>query len=257
MLDFDLPFPHFDVFDGSGEMAEVDAGAAGGGRPTDAVGNDVQNAGVVVGGVGFVAGAKVEDFAAPAIETAPAPKDFAALKPTDENEFVRLGDVKVFAVHFFMGDFDVVAQALGDGMAGVDDPDALFFADFAPFEVAGGAHEFDEDFGEMGGVQGNQSQPFFDDAFVNAVDDFVRNLAVRHVAPPNQDIGGGKDFFGQAVFGLVEGGGFNVKTLLAQGFGNGFVHPFRVNCTDVGVVPFVVKFVPDGHAGKNGHVEPL
>src|SRR5437773_11743906 len=75
------------------DVAEDRLWAVGGGGPAGGVGDDAEDVLVVVGGIGLVAGAEVEDLAPPAVVAAAAAEDLAAREPADEDEVVRRGDV--------------------------------------------------------------------------------------------------------------------------------------------------------------------
>src|SRR5205807_749256 len=111
----------------------------------------------------------------------------------DENEVVRLGDVEELAVHLLVGDDDRLRHTGCDGVAGVDRPDDLALATWVgpPAEVAGRPHQPHEDLRLVGRVEGDHSHPG-EDPRVNPVDDRVRYLVVRGVAPPGQDVGCGE-----------------------------------------------------------------
>src|SRR5262245_57787546 len=73
-------------------------------RPADTVCDHLEHVVVVIGRVGLVAGAEVEDLAGAALVAATAAEDLAAGKPTDEDQGVRLRDVEMLAVHLLLGD---------------------------------------------------------------------------------------------------------------------------------------------------------
>src|SRR3954470_12000134 len=100
---------------------------------------------MMVRGVRLVAGSEVEDAATPALVAAAAPEDFATLEPADEDEPVGGRHVEVLAVHLLVVEDERLGQTGGDGMAGIDDPDAFAFVGLAPLEVTGRAHQPPED----------------------------------------------------------------------------------------------------------------
>src|SRR5512133_917256 len=89
---------------------------------------------LMVDGERFVAGRKVEDFAAPAAEAGAAAQDFPALIPMDKNQRVGLRDVEVLPVRLGMRDLEIGGQSARDRMAWRDAPDTLLFAHLAPGE---------------------------------------------------------------------------------------------------------------------------
>ena len=191
-----------------------------------------------------MAGAEVEDLAVAAGVTAAAAEDFAALEPGDENEFVGRGDVEEFAVHLLVLDFEMFAQAIGNGMAGRNDPHPLFLAHLAPFQVAARPHQPLEELGEMAGVKDDEAHAI-EDALLDALDNGILHLVVGHVAPPEEDIRLGEGSVAQTVLRFVEGGGADGETGRAQSLGQGDVDAVRVNGLHGGVGFFVAEFVPD------------
>src|SRR4051812_42153348 len=102
--------------------------------------------------------------------------------------------------------FKMVVEAIGNGVCRIDDPEAFFFARFTPFEVASCSHEALENLREVTGVQDDQTHAF-KNTLMDFGDDLVFDVIMRHVSPPDQDVGFGKDFIGEAMFRLIKGGG--------------------------------------------------
>ena len=66
------------------------------------------------------------------------------------------------------------------------------------------------------------------------------------VAPPEEDVGGGEALGGEAVVGLVEGGGGGLDACSpARARGQGGVDAVGVDGADGGVLALVDEFVPD------------
>ena len=103
------------------DLADLFDGAS----PTNAVSDYLLNVFVVECGVGFMSGLEVEDLAVSASEGTTAAENLATIEPTDENNVVGIGDVKGFAVHFFILEQKSVFHALCDGMIGFYNPDAF------------------------------------------------------------------------------------------------------------------------------------
>ena len=78
-------------------------------------------------------GTKVKNPAVAALPAAAATKNLAALKPGQKNDLVRRWNVKPFAVHFCLREFNVFADALRNRMAGFNIPQPFFFSRFPPF----------------------------------------------------------------------------------------------------------------------------
>ena len=111
------------------DLADLFDGAS----PTNAVSDYLLNVFVVECGVGFMSGLEVEDLAVSASEGTTAAENLAAIEPTDENNVIGIGNIKSFAVHFFIFEKESVFYALCDGMVGLYAPDALSFV-IAPFQ---------------------------------------------------------------------------------------------------------------------------
>jgi len=77
--------------------------------------------------------AEVEDLAAASLVDAAGAEDFAAGEPADEDQLVGLGNEEVLAVGLLMLEDDLLADAAGNRMALLDDPEDLLVAGFAPF----------------------------------------------------------------------------------------------------------------------------
>src|SRR6266540_941368 len=82
--------------------------------PARGVGDHPPDLGVEVGRVALVAGAEVEDLAAPTRVAAAAAKHLAALEPAHEHQRLGRRDVEALAVHLLGAHLDALAQALGD-----------------------------------------------------------------------------------------------------------------------------------------------
>jgi hypothetical protein len=177
------------------------------GGPSHRVLNHPHYVWIVIGWECFVAGAEIDDFACAAGPGAAAAEDFAAGEAADHEGAFGFGDVEEFAVHFFVGQDEMVFDAFDDGVAGAGDPeDFAFVLELAPFEVAAGAHEPFEDAGEVAAVEDDEAHAG-EDAFVELVDDFIDDVVVGHVSPPGHDVGVLDHVVGQAVHRLIEGGG--------------------------------------------------
>src|SRR5690606_20515538 len=162
------------------------------------------------------------------VEAAAAAEDVTAGKPTDEDKLIRLRDVEMFAIHFSMGNFELFRQPGGNGVASSDDPVPFLLTGLAPFKVAGGAHEPDEDFGEVARMENDQAHPIFNDPLLNAVDDFVADAVVRFVTPPDEDVGRIKHLFAEAVFRLFQGRRLHGELRIAQIGSNGPMNALRI-----------------------------
>ena len=216
--------------------------------PMDGVGYDLLNLWIVIGGVGFMARAEVENLALAASPSGAGSEDLATGKPADEEEFVRGGNAEGFAIHLLGRELDVGADALGDGVGRADVPEAFLVSGLAPSEGASVAHEGLEDLGVVAAVEDDETHAF-EDAGANLGDDGVGDVSVGHVAPPSKDVSLLEDSVGEAVLGFVEGGGADSEVgVFSKGVGDGLVHAVRIKRGDLGVFLFVAEFAPDGDA---------
>ena len=109
--------------------------------PHHGVVDDLTDIGVEEVAVGLMARLEVEDAAVAAFETAATAEYFTTLEPADEYQFVGGRNAKMFTIHFFVFQFKIIWQTLGNGVGFINNPKAFFFANFTPFQVAGGAHQ--------------------------------------------------------------------------------------------------------------------
>ena len=84
-------------------------------------------------------------------------------------------------------------------------------------------------------------------ALLHARYNFVGDLVMRHVSPPDKYVGILEYFPGKTVFRLVKGcGAYLYIFLFAQGRRDGLVNALGIDLRDLGGCAFVTKFVPDG-----------
>ena len=102
-----------------------DTGLLYGASPTDSVFDDSLYVFILISGVGFVSGLEIEDFTVSACECATAAENLAAVEPTDENNIVRIRNIKRFPVHFFVFKQKTILHALCDGMIRFYRPNAF------------------------------------------------------------------------------------------------------------------------------------
>ena len=231
-------------------------------HPGDAVRDHPAHVGVVVHGVVLVARREEEDLAVSPPERAAAAEHLATGEGRDEDQLVRGRDVERLAVHLLGVDDDRIRYALGDRVGRVDRPDQLPVLLAAPAQRAGGAHQLAEDLRPVPGVQDHETEPG-EHVPVDPLDDIVGDLAVRGVAPPNQDVQVVEHLLGQAVLGFVERGGGHpglVTEVLGDPRGDGVVHAVGIDGGDVRLDLLVPVLPPDENAdlvGRTcGHVVP-
>ncbi len=202
----------------------------------------------MVHGVLLIAGREVEDPAAAAVVGDARAEDLAARERGEEHLLVGARDVELLAVHLLPVDDDRMRDPLGDLVLRRDGPDQLALAVVPPLQRAGRAHQAREHLRVGAGVQDDVAHAGVHVAD-HARDDLVGHLAVRDVAPPVEDGGGGEALLGEAVLILLEGRGVHARVVaeqLAEAVGDHRVDPVRVVRQDCRVPPALVHvLVPD------------
>src|SRR5215207_2691980 len=193
---------------------------------------------------------EVEDLAQPALVTTAAPEHFTALKPTDEDQRIRRRDVKPLAVHLFAWDLKVGPQPGGDRVTRFHHPDPLPFIVLTPDEIAGGAHQPLEDLREMGGVQDDQSHPL-QHPLLDAGDNFITYLGMRHVPPPGEYIGLCQHGLAETMFRLIQRCYTHHHPLRAQMIRNWGVQAAGIQGPHFFVRLLVPIFVPDCYVDRH------
>src|SRR5882762_8648682 len=97
-------------------------------EPGAGIFNDFQGEFLLVDGVGFVAGAEIEDLALADFPEAGGAEMLALVPAFFEDDGVGLGDVEGLVVHFGLGDVEGFGDAAGDDVAAGDDADVGGFA---------------------------------------------------------------------------------------------------------------------------------
>ena len=64
------------------------------------------------------------------------------------------------SVHLCLGELDVGSNVVGDGVVGIDDPEAFPFVPLPSKESASAAHESFESLGEVSGMEDDQTHAF-------------------------------------------------------------------------------------------------
>ena len=159
-----------------------------GDSPMDCVFDYALDVGVMEGGAGFVAGLEVKDLSRATDEAGSASEDIAVLKPAAEDEGIRLRDIKRLAVKLILLEDEVVGNSRGDGVCGHKIPDDLLLIS-APGEDATCTDNASEGFGEMCGVESDKAHFTRIYTVADFCNEGIVNKLVRHVSPPNKDIG--------------------------------------------------------------------
>ena len=192
-----------------------------------------------------MAGLEVEHFAVAALEGDAAAEDVAAFEPADEDHLAGVRNVEALAVHLFVRQLEVFADALGDRVGRGDVPEPFLLARFAPLERAGAAGGRLEDLREVAGMQHDEPHPLLD-PLQHLTDDVVAHLGVGAVAPPDQHVGGLDHLVGEPVLRFVERGEADGEVVRRDPFGDGGVKPVRIDRFDPFILLFVTEFIPDG-----------
>ena len=93
---------------------------------------------------------------------------------------------------------------------------------------------------------------------LRALDDLIFHIAVRHVTPPDQDVGLIENRLRETMLRLVERGcpHLNIRRL-AQESGDRLVHALRINLRDPGVLLLVAKLAPNRNMNRIRHTNFL
>src|ERR1700738_2966282 len=118
------------------------------------------------------------------------------LEPRNKQRLFRGRNCERFAVHLFMRDFEIRAEPLDDGVARIAYPKALFLSGFAPSQRTGRTKQSLKDLRIMTRMQNNQSHAF-ENPFLDAIDDLVRNVGMCNMSPPKKHVRLRKRLLGQ------------------------------------------------------------
>jgi len=216
-------------------------------RPLHAVCDHAANVRLEVHRVFLVTRAEEEDSPVPALPGASAAEDLTAAERRDEDQFVGTRNIEELPIHLLLLDDDRVRDSLSDRMRRVYGPNQLTVDLPPPAERTGGAHELPEDLGEVPRMQHDQAESGQYVA-MDAFDDFVGDLVVCRVTPPDQHIGRGKPLLGQPVLGVVEDDRRDVcvrAEVLFDPLPDGTVHSVRIALGDRRVGLLMPVLTPD------------
>lgn len=205
---------------------------------------------VVVRRVRLVSWPKVKDPPAPAMKCTAAAKYFAPFEPTHKHQFVGVRNVEEFTIHFFSFQFNRFAEPRRNRMTGIDDPQSLVVIRFPPFEVARCPHQPLERFGEVSGMQHDKPHSV-KHATNHTPNDFVRHLAVCHMAPPKKHIGTVQNRLRQSMLRFIQRGRFDYKRrVVSKDSCDDFVDTVRINSLNGLMLLLVAKFIPNRDANR-------
>ena len=135
-----------------------------------------------------MAGAEIEDIAGTTTPGETRTENLTALEPGNEDGLERLRYGKLLAIHLLVFQLEMLGQAGGDRVAGIDGPQAFAFARLAPLQCARRTHQALERLGEVAGMQDDEAHAF-PDALGDALHNVILNCAVVLVAPPDENVG--------------------------------------------------------------------
>ena len=98
-------------------------------------------------------------------------------------------------------------------------------------------------------MQSDKAHPAGVDALADPLDKRVVHFAVRHVAPPDEDVGRVQHRVRQALIRVVEGGERHVDVAaFGERLADDGVDAVRIDLADPLLGLFVAEFIPDGDA---------
>src|SRR5215217_5713164 len=224
-------------------------------RPLHRVGQNPLDIGVPVHRVLLITGREVEDLALAAPPATARPEDLASAEAGDEDQFIGAGDVEVLAVHLLLADHDRLRHSPGYGMGRRHRPNEFNLSGIAPCQRAGGAHQPDEDLGEVRGVQDQQAHAA-ENALMHPIDHLIINLSVGGVAPPGQHVCTCQHLPRQSVLWLILGGGTNLDCCSHEVTEPGrdrAMHSLWISLRHAGSISFkilVIVLAPDGDTDR-------
>lgn len=184
-------------------------------------------------------------------------KDFASCEPTDENERLGRRDIEVLTVHLLFGKFDELVDPFDDRMVGSDDPEPLFLPIGAPLQVTGRSHQSAKNFREVRRMEDDQPHPI-EHSPLDTLDNAVRDLVVVHMAPPDEDIRAGKDFFTKAMFWFVKRGGPHYKAgVHLEHLGQLRMDSFRIDTRDSLLLSLLTVLISNEDIDRRPHIDPF
>ena len=184
----------------------------------DGVADDGADVLVVVGGAGFVTGLEVEELAVAPVPQAAGAEYLAAAEAAQEYQLIGGGNVEEFTVHFFLPKINAFRHIPGNGMTGIDAP-KLFFVALPPAQGAGGAKQLPHGLAQVTGVEDDEAHAPAH-MVTDPGGDFVGNVLMGDVPPPEQHVGVLKHLLTEAALLHLQGGdvaNLNVGILLHKG----------------------------------------
>lgn len=170
--------------------------------PSNGVADNLLYVFILIRGIGFVTGLEIEDLSISSRKGTSAAEDLTSVEPTDENDFVGIGNIERLAVHFLILKQKSVLDALGNGMIRLDRPDTLAGI-VTPLEIAGRTHQPFENFGVMSRME-NDKPHTAENRLLYTVHDLVTDSRVTHMSPPDKNVRIRKNLLAKTVLGHIE-----------------------------------------------------
>jgi len=225
--------------------------------PLHRVPQDLPDLLVIIGRIGLVSGAEIENLPLTATKRACAPHHFSALEPTDHDQFIRSRDIEVLPVHLLPLQFHVFADSRHDRMSGIDNPQSFFLVGHPPLERAGCAHQTSEYLRSVSRMQHDEPHAPQHPA-MHPVDNRIGHFFMRFVSPPNQNICRIQRILGQAMLRFVQSGIPDLDPV-PHAFANRRMDSGGIHGSHLVVFPFMAKLVPDRQMDRPhvGSVHPF
>ena len=157
-------------------------------------------------------GLEIENLSEASVPAAARTENLTAREPAEKYYFVRLGNIKLLAVHFFNSKAEMSGDTLCDRMSGVDVPDSFSVA-VSPAEITGCAHKRFKNLGVVTRMKNNESHAC-KHSLMYFFNELIGNLIVCHVTPPDKYIRGFKNFIRKTAAALCESCGADIEILL-------------------------------------------
>ena len=191
-----------------------------------------------------MAWAEVEDFTMTTTVGTTAAEYFPTFKVTQVYQLIWSRYIEELAVHFLFIQCDRWIDTLRDRMIRVNTPQNFLFVCDTPFQIAAGTHQLLERFGEVSGVQHDQSHAFLNTSY-NGFSNIIINEVVCSVSPPQHNIGRVQNGFCQTMLILIQCCCAAGEPFFGQSVCKYFVNSIRVYSFDVVADLLMYKLIPD------------
>lgn len=127
-------------------IAKADGSQVPWSSPAHRVGNDALNQRMMISWMGLMAGPEIKDPSLPTSIATSTAKDLSTTEPAQQNQDIGLRNIEILAIHLFVIQFKVRANARDGRMARLNDPQSLVVIALSPVEITGRTHQTFEDF---------------------------------------------------------------------------------------------------------------